>query len=42
MSDKIKDYQYKSLMRLVPKLMDAKPEIIKKWMDAFLKLLKSI
>ena len=42
MSDKNKNYQYKSLMRIAPKLVNAKPETIKKWMGAFLKLLKSI
>jgi len=42
MSDKVKNYQYKSLMKMAPKLVDSKPETIKKWMYAFLKLLKSV
>ena len=41
-SDYYKDYQYKSLMRMAPKLINAKPETIKKWMTAFYKLLKDI
>ena len=42
MSDQNKNYQYKSLMRMAPKLVNAKPEVIKKWITAFLKLLKTI
>ena len=42
MSDKNKNYQYKSLMKMAPKLADAKPETIRKWIMAFLKLLKSV
>lgn len=40
-SEKQKDYQYKQLMRLAPKLVDADKKTIKKWIDAFFKLLKA-
>ena len=42
MADKNKNDQYKALMRMAKKLPDAKPETIKKWIDAFLKLLKKV
>lgn len=42
MSDTNKNYQYKSLMKMAPKLVDAKPETIRKWIIAFLKLLKTV
>ena len=37
-----KNYQYRSLMKMAPKLIDAKPETIRKWITAFLKLLKTV
>lgn len=38
--DEVKNTQYRALMKIAPKLIDAHPSSIKKWLDVLVKLLE--